>query len=341
MVVQPDGRASVQAGAGIVVDSVPEHEDLECRNKAQALLAAVPAARRMTAARMRPFAHEGVCRRGIATRMPFAAWIERDVIRAHGPDTMTFLQGQLSQDVDMAVGESRWSLLLEPTGKVTAWLRVTRAGDDELILDTDGGWGPAVIERLQRFKLRTKCELEPVDGWRYLAVRGTTVVDANARAIAWPDVEGVDLLGPHVTVPSDVPLVDDAYERLRIESGVPAMGRELTAATIPVEAGQWLIDASVSFTKGCYTGQELVARIDSRGGNAPRPVRGVRVPGHVDVGASVSSVEGKPLGELTSTYFDAGADETIALAPLPRSVAPPAEVLVDDTAARVVDLPMR
>jgi anthranilate synthase component 1 len=51
MVVQPDGRASVQAGAGIVVDSVPEHEDLECRNKAQALLAAVPAARRMTAAR--------------------------------------------------------------------------------------------------------------------------------------------------------------------------------------------------------------------------------------------------------------------------------------------------
>jgi anthranilate synthase component 1 len=51
MVVQPDGRASVEAGAGIVVDSVPEHEDLECRNKAQALLAAVPAARRMTAAR--------------------------------------------------------------------------------------------------------------------------------------------------------------------------------------------------------------------------------------------------------------------------------------------------
>jgi anthranilate synthase component 1 len=51
LVVTPDGRASVQAGAGIVADSVPEHEDLECRNKAQAILAAVPAARRMTAAR--------------------------------------------------------------------------------------------------------------------------------------------------------------------------------------------------------------------------------------------------------------------------------------------------
>src|SRR5205814_3695426 len=57
MVVQPDGRASVEAGAGIVVDSVPEHEDLECRNKAQALLAAVPAARRMTATRRRLTSH--------------------------------------------------------------------------------------------------------------------------------------------------------------------------------------------------------------------------------------------------------------------------------------------
>jgi anthranilate synthase component 1 len=51
MICRPDGRASVQAGAGVVADSVPEHEDLECRNKARALLAAVPAARRMTAAR--------------------------------------------------------------------------------------------------------------------------------------------------------------------------------------------------------------------------------------------------------------------------------------------------
>jgi folate-binding protein YgfZ len=273
---------------------------------------------------------------------PFAAWVERDVIRAHGPDAMTFLQGQLSQDVEsMAIDESRWSLLLEPTGKVTAWLRVTRAGDDELVLDTDAGFGAVVIARLQRFKLRTKCELEPIADWRCVAVRGATVEDPSSRSIVWPGVDGVDLLGSNVAVPSDLPLDDDAYERLRIESGVPAMGRELTGATIPVEAGQWLIDASVSFTKGCYTGQELVARIDSRGGNAPRPVRGVRVPGRVDVGASVSSLEGKALGELTSAYFIADADETIALALLGRAVQPPAEVRIDDLTAHVVDLPMR
>jgi len=92
----------------------------------------------------------------IASSTPFAARIERDVVRAYGADTATFLQGQLSQDVaTMVDGESRWSLLLAPTGKVDAWLRATRLGDEEFILDTDAGWGDAVVARLLRFKIRT------------------------------------------------------------------------------------------------------------------------------------------------------------------------------------------
>src|SRR5207253_2799669 len=116
-------------------------------------------------------------------------------------------------------------------GKVDAWLRVTRADDDEVLLDTDGGWGASVITRLQRFKLRTKCDLEPVEGWKCLAVRGVAIDDDDARPIVWPDTPGVDLLGRAVTAPADVPLrgVED-YERARIEAGVPAMGRELTDA---------------------------------------------------------------------------------------------------------------
>jgi folate-binding protein YgfZ len=79
------------------------------------------------------------------------------------------------------------------------------------------------------------------------------------------------------------------------------MGAELTEATIPAEAGQWLIDASVSFTKGCYTGQELVARVDSRGGNGPRPVRGLLVDGDpAPVGAEVA-VDGAAVGTVTSS----------------------------------------
>ncbi|MEY2459169.1 MAG: tRNA-modifying protein YgfZ [Acidimicrobiaceae bacterium] len=268
--------------------------------------------------------------------MPFGAWIERDVVRAHGPDTATFLQGQLSQDVEsMAIDESRWSLLLQPTGKVEAWLRVTRVADDEFVLDTDHGWGDAVIARLQRFKLRTKCDIDPVSEWRCFAVRGTTVDHPAARPIVWPGVDGVDLLGEDVAAPDGLPVDADAYERQRIESGVPVMGRELTDATIPVEAGQWLIDASVSFTKGCYTGQELVARIDSRGGNAPRPVRGLRLSVPATVGAEVTTAAGDHVGNVTSAH------EIVALAPLKRSVAPPADVLVAGHAAQVVELPMR
>ena len=272
----------------------------------------------------------------IASSTPFAARIERDVVRAYGADTATFLQGQLSQDVaTMVDGESRWSLLLAPTGKVDAWLRATRLGDEEFILDTDAGWGDAVVARLSRFKIRTKCEFDPVATWRCVAVRGTTIEHRDARPIVWPGVEGVDVVAPDAQVPDEIAERDDAYERLRIESGVPAMGHELTEATIPVEAGQWLIDASVSFTKGCYTGQELVARIDSRGGNAPRPVRGLRLSAAAAVGAPITNTDGAALGVITSVY------EAVALAPLPRSITPPADVLVDGHPARVVDVPMQ
>jgi folate-binding protein YgfZ len=269
----------------------------------------------------------------------FASWIERDVVRAAGPDTTTFLQGQLSQDVaTLADGASTWSLLLAPTGKVEAWLRVTRVNAEDVVLDVEGGWGDAVIERLARFKLRTKCDLGRVTGWRCLAVRGTTVASALARPIVWPGTVGVDLLGEDVAVPPGVDLRDD-YERSRIRAGVPAMGRELTDATIPVEAGQWLIDASVSFTKGCYTGQELVARIDSRGGNAPRPVRGLRVDGQVEVGAAVTFA-GKDAGVVTSAFHEKVGDVTIALAPLLRAVEPGASVVVAGHAGEVTPLPM-
>lgn len=267
---------------------------------------------------------------------PFAARVDRDVVRVHGPDTITFLQGQLSQDVAVMVdGESRWSLLLAPTGKVVAWLRVTRVAGDEMVLDTDAGWGNAAVTRLQRFKLRTKCELEAVETWRCVAVRGTTIDHPDARPIVWPGVEGIDLVSRNAEWPDGIAPSDDAYERLRIESGVPAMGHELTESTIPVEAGQWLIDASVSFTKGCYTGQELVARIDSRGGNAPRPVRRLRLSMPTEVGAPITDTKGKALGVITS------AVDNVALASLPRSIEPPAEVLVAGAPAHVVDAPMQ
>ncbi|MGH9243035.1 MAG: YgfZ/GcvT domain-containing protein [Acidimicrobiales bacterium] len=263
-----------------------------------------------------------------------AVRLPRDVVRAAGPDTLTYLQGQLSQDLTpLALGESTWAFLLEPQGKVVAWLRATRTGDEEIVLDVDAGHGEPMIERLDRFKLRTDCTFEPV-AWDCVAVRGPSAdgarpdptADVHVAVAGWPGLAGFDLLGPNVPLPDDVRDCGlDAYETVRIEAGVPAMGAELTDKTIPHEVGRWVIVGSVSFTKGCYTGQELVYRIDSRGGNVPRHLRGIVVGTNVlpPVGAEVV-VEGQSMGALTSVGESLERRAPVALGYIRRAVEPPA-----------------
>ncbi len=266
-----------------------------------------------------------------------ACVVDRDVVRVAGPDALAYLQGQLSQNVAaLGAGASAWSFVLQPTGKVDAWVRVTRTGDDEVVLDVDGGHGPAVLARLRRFLLRTKADVDLLD-WRCVALRGPGAAavapgDGALRVpAAWPGVDGVDLLGAAVEPPPGVPVVGrDAYESLRIRSGVPALDAELTEATIPAEAGQWVIDASVSFTKGCFTGQELVARIESRGGHVPRRVRGVDVPGDgPPTPGTPVVVEGAEVGHLTSVAPGPGGRGSVALAVVARKVEPPAAARLD------------
>jgi folate-binding protein YgfZ len=133
----------------------------------------------------------------------------------------------------------------------------------------------------------------------------------------------------------DSPMVDvAALEALRIESGAPAMGAELDGTTIAAEVGQWFVDASVSFTKGCFVGQELVARIDSRGGNVPRRLRAVVAATPMDVGDEIV-IDGSVAGHITSAT-DSLAVGPLGLAWLKRSVEPSSEVQVR-TAAGVVN----
>jgi folate-binding protein YgfZ len=135
----------------------------------------------------------------------------------------------------------------------------------------------------------------------------------------------------------------EAWEARRIEVGLPTMGRELTERTIPAEAG--LLDVAVSFTKGCYTGQELVARLEARGNRVPFRLRGV-VMGAVATapqpGAELKKGE-RTAGTLTSVGWSPDLG-TVALAYVHRDVEPPTEVEVasDDgtVAGQVHELPL-
>jgi tRNA-modifying protein YgfZ len=281
----------------------------------------------------------GALRSGAGARV-----VARDVVQVSGPDAASYLQGQCSQDLDsLTVGLATEALLLSPQGKVDAWVRITRTGDETFVLDADPGCGPAAQARLERFKLRTKVTIESLD-WTCLSVRGPAARpgdDASAElvvAVDTPGWSGVDLLGPAPTddpdlrtwAPVDVVWCDEeAWEAARIEAGVPTGGREVTESTIPAEAD--LVERTVSFTKGCFTGQELVARLDARGSNVARHLCGVVVSGAAapPVGAAVWTADGaREAGSLSSVAWSPGLTSYVALATLHRRVSPPEPVVV-------------
>ena len=172
----------------------------------------------------------------------------------------------------------------------------------------------------------------------------------------WGGLAGYDLFGPTVDIPVGATPVDaDAYEAVRVEAGFPRHGNELDERTIPAEAG--LVEASVSFTKGCYTGQELVARIDSRGSNVPRHLRGLFLSGPAVAGAALVDLSvpgatgapgdaGKEVGRLTSVARSPRVG-WVGLGYVGRSVEPGATLAVrnagdqdGDVQARVQLLPL-
>jgi len=275
-----------------------------------------------------------------------ARWLERDVVVVSGPDAVEYLQGQCSQDVAaLGVGATADALLLSPQGKLEALVRVTRTAPDALVVDSEGGFGDVVLARLQRFKLRVKVTLER-GAWPCLALRGpgaaACVGSPGAPSplvlpFSWNGVVGVDLLGATPELPAAaVECSPDAWEALRVEAGIPAMGSELDDRTIAAEAD--LLERCVSFSKGCYTGQELVARLDARGNRVARRlcglVLGAGEDGSPPVGRGDELVVGeKVVGSLTSVAWSPALGRTVALGYVQRAVVPPATLDVRVRAA--------
>ena len=228
----------------------------------------------------------------------------RAYVRVAGPDAEDLLQRFLSNDV--TGGDAVAALLLTAKGRLIAPVTVWRRGPDDFLLLTEPELGEAVRSTLVRGRFAAKCEIEPEQ-------HTSTLVFGEANGIPSELPGAVEVLDAGLEPTLDA----DELERIRIESAVPAWGKELDDTILPAEAG--LDETHISFTKGCYPGQEPVARLRHRG----HANRGLRVLALDAAPGDELQYEGKPVGRVTS------AVPGLALAYVRVEVPPGADIRLD------------
>jgi folate-binding protein YgfZ len=200
----------------------------------------------------------------------------RAFLRVAGPDAADYLQRMVSNDVEaLAVGEACDALLLTAKARVIAPLRVLRRGDEDFLVLTEPELGDTVRTQLLRTRFAAKTEIEPEEHESWLVLGGEEVLD---------DRPAGDEVG------------EEELERWRIEAGIPRWGREIDEQILPAEAG--LDETHISFSKGCYPGQEPIARQRYRG-KVNRKLRVLDVDGDATPGTELV-LDGKTVGRITS-----------------------------------------
>jgi folate-binding protein YgfZ len=273
----------------------------------------------------------------------------RGLVVVDGEDATSFLQSLVSQDLDpVADGGGVHSLLLQPQGKLVVDFRGLRVGDT-WELDCEAGFGSLLAETLGRYRIRVKAGIaDRSDATEMVSVRGPdadgvirglvgavpppdphahlTAAELRVVRVAGSGFDGVDVLGPAAALDAvGWPELDSrGFEAARVAHGVPRLGVDIDDSTIAQEA--FLERDAVSFTKGCFLGQELVCRIDTRG-HVNRFLRVVRYEAGSTppVGAEVLAGE-KVVGTLTSVAPVAVDGSGAALGTVRREVEPPADV---------------
>jgi tRNA-modifying protein YgfZ len=288
---------------------------------------------------------------------------ERRLVEVGGTEAAEYLQGQLTNDVEaLAEGEGCYSALLDRKGHMQGDMRVLRFADG-FGIGTEEVAAPAVLRHLEMYKvgrdvsladLSSELAVISVIGPRAaeIVLAGPAGPEHSHREVALGELTvravttdlGVDLVVEAAKEPAALaaletagaePVSEEAAEIVRVESGRPRFGREMTAATIPQEAG--INERAVSFTKGCYIGQETVARLHYKG-KPNRSLRGLRLSAPAAAGDPIRLGE-RELGRVGTAVLSP-ARGPIALAIVRREAQPGATVAVGDGVdAEVVDLP--
>jgi folate-binding protein YgfZ len=308
--------------------------------------------------------------------------LDRGRIVVSGPDRGSFLQGLLTNDVGgLAAGEGRYSAYLTPQGRMITDLYVYEIGD-VMLLSMPLATKDALLTRLDQFIFSENVQLGDVTGaFSTVAIVGpaaaavvASIVGADAGALAGlaehasvrvqfdgtpaivtrvldTGAPGFDVYVEQARVEALVqalkragvePIDEATADVLRIEGGVPVFGRDMDETTIPLEAG--IEQRAISFTKGCYVGQEVIIRVLHRGhGRVAKKLVGLTLDGDAPPPAGASIAEsngGHPIGSVTSSAWSQALDKPIALGYVHRDfIAPGTEVTIAGRRAVVTALP--
>ena len=275
---------------------------------------------------------------------------ERGLLIVSGAEAADYLQGQLTNDVE-AIEPGRWiyAALLDRKGHMQADMRVLRPGEGpELWLDLEPEGLADAGRHLQMYKIGREVEVvDASNGHTLLSLIGPRATEfaRSADGASLRTDAGVDLIVPigerdrvrdALLAAGAVEVSPEAAEIVRIEAGRPRFGAEMGTETMPAEAG--IVERAVSFTKGCYIGQETVARLHYKG-KPNRHLRGLRLSAPAPAGAALRLGE-KEVGTLGSAAISPALGP-IGLAILRREAEPGATVAVgeDGVTAEVVALP--
>jgi len=288
---------------------------------------------------------------------------DRATLEVRGPDAAEFLQGQVTNDVTaLEAGQGCYAAMLNPKGRIVADMRILRAMPERFLIDTESTAEEVVLRDLRMYRIGRQVEVADRPEQSVLSVIGPRADEIAESALgslpagdehsvsevkdgvfaARTDL-GIDFitgqdasLAERLLEAGAQPVSHDAAEIIRIESGRPRHGIDMSEDNLPAEAG--IVERAVSFTKGCYVGQEPVARMHYKG-HPNRHLRGLRLSGPADRGAAVRSSD-KAVGSLSSVALSP-AFGWIGLGLIRREVAPGDEVSVEggEGPATVVEVP--
>jgi folate-binding protein YgfZ len=282
----------------------------------------------------------------------------RGRIRLTGSEVVMFLNGLITNDMK-TLAENQWMPAAFPTvqGRLIGAVRIIRL-DSSFLIDTEAASHDAVRKTISRFTLAGDFHVSDVTAeTALLTVQGRRAGEIIREALGNTDFspirashtaeDGFDLLidakdRAHVMerliAAGAQPVSEDVFEVLRIEAGIARHGRDMDETNVVLEAN---LDDAISYTKGCYVGQEIIVRIKHRG-HVAKKLSGLKFEGDqaIETGALIKSEDGKEIGRITSAAYSPKLESTVALGYVRYEyLAPGTSMRVGDVAGTVTELP--